>query len=94
MKMQKINIQHNQVKTQTDAVLWHLGNKTTITSWEAIQEYGATRLSAIIHSLRKKGYPIISIPEVKKNRFGKNVTISIYKYVPPSSAFTQTSLDI
>ena len=31
----------------------HLKEKGSITSWEAIQEYGATRLSAIIFDLRK-----------------------------------------
>ena len=31
----------------------HLIAKGSITSWEAIQQYGATRLSAIIFDLRK-----------------------------------------
>lgn len=90
----QIKIQKNQVKTQRDAVLWHLGDKGTITSWEAIQEYGATRLAGIIHTLRKDGYPIISIPETRKNKFGNSVTISKYKYIPPSTTSKQTSLDI
>jgi hypothetical protein len=32
----------------------HLQQYGSITSWEAIKEYGATRLSAIIYNLRYK----------------------------------------
>ena len=39
---------------KTNAVQLHLIEKGTITSWEAIKEYGATRLSAIIYNLRHK----------------------------------------
>lgn len=37
---------------KTQAVLLHLEEKGHINSWEAIKEYGATRLSAIIYNLR------------------------------------------
>ena len=37
---------------KTKAVKLHLEEFGSITSWEAIKEYGATRLSAIIHNLR------------------------------------------
>ena len=37
---------------KTKAVQLHLIEKGEITSWEAIKEYGATRLSAIIYNLR------------------------------------------
>lgn len=39
---------------KTKAVLMHLEEFGTITPWEAIKEYGATRLSAIIYNLRHK----------------------------------------
>lgn len=39
---------------KTKAVLKHLEENGSITSWEAIKEYGATRLSAIIYNLRYK----------------------------------------
>ena len=41
---------------KTKAIQLHLIEKGTITSWEAIKEYGATRLSAIIYNLRNKYY--------------------------------------
>lgn len=39
---------------KTKAIMLHLQNIGSITSWEAIKEYGATRLSAIIYNLRYK----------------------------------------
>lgn len=38
---------------KTIAIREHLLQKGSITSWEAIKEYGATRLSSIIFNLRK-----------------------------------------
>lgn len=46
--------------TKAEAIRQHLIINGSITSWEAIQMYGATRLSAIIFNLRKKGYDIQS----------------------------------
>ena len=43
---------------KTKAVEWHLIEKGSITSLEAIKEYGATRLSAIIFNLRQRGWII------------------------------------
>jgi len=42
------------METKTAKVLRHLQDNGNITSWEAIQLYRATRLSAIIFNLRKK----------------------------------------
>ena len=39
---------------KTKAILLHLQQYGSITSWQAIKEYGATRLSAIIYNLRYK----------------------------------------
>ena len=56
--------------TQRQAVLEHLQTHGSITSLEAIQLYGATRLSDIIFNLRKRGYQIITEPFTVKTRFG------------------------
>ena len=46
---------------KTNAIIKHLMENGSITSWEAIKEYGATRLSAIIYVLRHKyGMNIVS----------------------------------
>jgi len=38
--------------SQTQMVMSHLVKRGSITSWQAIEEYRITRLSAVIHSLR------------------------------------------
>lgn len=65
--------------TQTDAVLEWLKTGDSISSFEAFKELGVTRLSAIIFSLRKKGYNITSEDEKTVNRFGGTVVFSRYK---------------
>ena len=65
--------------TQEKEVLDYLRKIGSITSWEAIVEFGATRLSAIIYNLRKKGYNIETTDVIVKNRYG-NATV-IAKYV-------------
>ena len=44
--------------TLTRRVLNYMLDYDGITSWEAIKEFGATRLSAIVSNLRKKGFVI------------------------------------
>lgn len=51
------------MKTQIIKILEHLKRRKSITSWEAIQLYRATRLSTIIYTLRKRGYNIQSYTE-------------------------------
>ncbi len=58
---------------KTRAVLEHLQKHGNITSWEAIQQYKATRLSAIIFNLRNH-YDIDTIMmEGEGSRYGKYV---------------------
>jgi hypothetical protein len=59
--------------TQEMMVLNHLIENGTITSLEAIQEYGITRLSDRIYTLRNKGYLITNDWTSGLNRFGKKV---------------------
>ena len=66
--------------TQKAMVLKHLQDWGSITSWEAIQQYGTTRLSAIIHSLRQEGHVITSETEKARNRYGHPVKFAKYVY--------------
>jgi len=92
-KMKTITIKAQEVKCQADAVLWHLKKYGNITSYEAIKEYGATRLSAIIFNHRKNGYDIDSMPLTKKTRFGRTTKIAKYIYTaPPSKLFEQLGM--
>ena len=90
--MKTITIKSSQVKSQSDAILWHLKTYGSITSYEAIKEYGATRLSAIIFNHRKEGYDIDSLPLTKKTRFGRNTTIAKYIYTAPHQELIQEML--
>ena len=51
----------------------------SITSLEAIADLGITRVGARICELRKEGYPIISIPETGKNRYGETTRYTRYR---------------
>ena len=64
--------------TQEKEVLDYLRKIGSITSWEAIVEFGATRLSAIIYNLRKKGYNIETNDLIVKNRYGNATVIAKY----------------
>lgn len=55
---------------KTEAVLNHLKQHGSITSLEAIENYGATRLSAIIFNLRKRGYKIDTVDTDFVDRYG------------------------
>lgn len=66
---------------KTNAVQLHLIEKGQITSWEAIKEYGATRLSAIIYNLRhKRGMNIRNERVYFTDRYGTPSHYDIYIY--------------
>ena len=64
--------------TLQDRVLQYLQEAGSITSLDAIREFGATRLSAIIFNLKKDGYIIRTESETSKNRWGDKVTYARY----------------
>jgi hypothetical protein len=90
--MKAITIKSEEVKSQSDAILWHLKAYGKITSYEAIKEYGATRLAAIICKHRNNGYDIDSHNIPKKTRFGRTTVIAQYTYIPPPKDFIQEIL--
>lgn len=65
-------------KSQTEDVLRFMKEKGSISSMEAFKEFGATRLSAIIFRLRKRGYKIDTEIWSRKNRYGKIVEFARY----------------
>ena len=67
--------------TKTEKILNHLKEKGSITSWEAIQLFGATRLSAIIFNLRKSGVNIASERVEFTDRYGDKSTFAKYVLV-------------
>lgn len=65
---------------ETRVLNW-LQEKGSITQKEAIDEFGAYRLSAIIYNLRQEGYEINTVTENGKNRWGDPVSWGRYYYV-------------
>lgn len=65
-------------RSKTNDVLTHLKEKGSITSMEAINLYGATRLSAIIFNLRKLGLNIESVNECGIDRYGRTCNYARY----------------
>ncbi len=63
---------------KTSKVQLHLIENGSITSWEAIKEYGATRLSSIIFNLRKRGMNIETIMTDFTDRFGDKSKYAVY----------------
>ena len=68
---------------KTEKVYRHLKRYKSITSWTAIQKYGATRLSDIIYRLRKRcqldGYAIVTIMIPKTDRYRTKTKVARYQ---------------
>ena len=67
--------------TQCDMILRHLRDYGSITSIEAITEYGILRLASRISDLKKQGHSIVSETATGKNRYGEKTRYSIYKLI-------------
>lgn len=55
---------------KTGKIYEYLKNDKGITSMQAFELFGATRLSAVIFNLRKFGCVIESVPKIGKDRYG------------------------
>jgi hypothetical protein len=64
--------------SKTSEVLRHLKEHDGITSNEAWELYGATRLSAIVFELRKHGHDISTETMECVDRYGRNVKYAKY----------------
>ena len=63
--------------TQNERVLRHLTDYGSITSLEAVTEYGILRLASRIHELRRSNN-IIGQTATAKNRYGETVRYTRY----------------
>lgn len=66
------------MENKSNKVLEHLKEHNTITTWEAIQLYSATRLSSIIYNLRKRGYNIESRWLEQEDKYGNTTRYTLY----------------
>lgn len=65
-------------KSQTEDVLRYMKEEGAISSMDAFREFGATRLSAIIFELRRRGYNIETEIWECKNRYGRKTEFAKY----------------
>ena len=64
--------------TQKERVLNYIKEFGSISSMEAFQDLGVTRLSAVIFDLKELGYEFDTITEGRKNRWGDKVYFARY----------------
>lgn len=64
--------------TQCERVLRHIQDYGSITSAEAIQEYGIYRLASRISDLKRQGVPISKEMVSGKNRYGERTSYARY----------------
>ena len=65
---------------KTSEVLRYLKENGSITQMDAIELFGATRLSAIVFNLRRKGHDIESVSEGAIDRYGRAINYARYVY--------------
>ena len=65
--------------TQCDRILRHMKDYGSISSLEAVNEYGIMRLASRINDLRAQGIAIVSEIKTGKNRYGEDTHFSVYK---------------
>lgn len=64
--------------TQCETILRHMEDFGSISSLEAMQEYGIMRLASRINDLKKSGVPIHREMVSRKNRYGETVSFARY----------------
>lgn len=67
--------------THGERTLHYLETHRGITSLEAIELFGNTRLSATIFNLRKMGYNIVSVEQECPTRYGKTTDVAEYRLI-------------
>jgi hypothetical protein len=64
--------------TQVERVRKYMDEFGSISTKEAIDEFGITRLAARIYDIAKTGVPIFKTTEYGKNRYGEKVHYTRY----------------
>lgn len=67
--------------TQNKRLIRHFIEHKKITSLEAINRYGITRLSARIFELKQGGFVFDCKPVTVKNRYGEKVRVTEYTLI-------------
>ena len=67
--------------TQCDRILRHLRDHGSISSLEAISEYGILRLASRINDLKRRGYKFRSETRKGRNRYGEATRYKVYRLI-------------
>ena len=67
--------------THGERILAYLETHRGITSLEAINLFGNTRLSATIFNLRKMGYNIVPVEQMCHTRYEKDTKVAEYRLI-------------
>lgn len=76
------------LKTQWETILYYLQTNecASITSWQAIKDFGFTRLSAIVKSIEEHTGIRLERRDVKvSTRYGGHTRVTMYWYQRPDS---------
>lgn len=68
-------------QTQCERILRHLRDYGSISSLEAITEYGILRLASRISDLKRQGFNISAERGKGKNRYGEPTSFAVYRLV-------------
>ena len=67
--------------TQCDRILRHLRDFGSITSLEAMKEYGIMRLASRISDLKNEGYMFKTIVKTGRNRYNEPTHYNVYRLI-------------
>ena len=65
--------------SQCDKIIRHLQDHGSITSLEAINEYGILRLASRVNDLRRRGLNIVGETKTGRNRYGEKTSFKVYR---------------
>lgn len=72
--------------TQCERILRHMKDYGSISSLEAMNEYGIMRLASRINDLKAQGIAIVSEVRTGKNRYGEDTHFAVYKLKEDNNA--------
>ena len=68
----------NKQKSAISDIAKHLQKGRKLTTLQAIERFGCTRLAAVIFDLKAQGMDIVSKPKKVVTRYGKTVILAEY----------------
>lgn len=72
--------------TQCERIVRHLNDYGSLTSLEAVNEYGILRLASRVNDLKRRGVSIKTEYKTGKNRYGETTRYAVYKLIQEDKA--------